>query len=363
MRLKKILFLSFAGIIIPFLTIFLMSQNSFALTFPLQFGQSYGKLGTATVIRPWTDFNDTIIQSFSPSDNKYMLTGLLLYPSIPAKTAVGFSINNIDVSWRQYNNGNPSFFNGVNPCNYVSAGGITGMNYQISNCTYSAANGGTGGTDYYHISFNLVAYATTSINIPANALYISIGNRASGFWENNILNTNTIYYNSFDYSSIEYYTSATDGLLQQQINQNQTIINQNNQIIQNQQATTDAINDMNDTITDSDSSGAESSAGSFFENFDTNTFGLTGIITAPLNLIQSITSSNCTDLVLPLPFVDENLTLPCMSNIYSEHFGAFYQIYQIITFGFIAYWVCVRIFFLVKDFKNPDHDEVEVLDL
>lgn len=119
----------------------------------------------------------------------------------------------------------------------------------------------------------------------------------------------------------------------------------------------------NDILKDDDTKGAQDSAGGFFNDFTTDTHGLTSIITAPLSLISSITSSSCSPLVIPLPFVDKDLTLPCMSSIYSQHFGSFLSIYQMITFGIIAYWVCVRIFNLVKDFKNPDHDEIEVLDL
>lgn len=119
----------------------------------------------------------------------------------------------------------------------------------------------------------------------------------------------------------------------------------------------------NDLLEDDDTQGAQDSAGGFFNGFTTDTHGLTSIITAPLSLISSITSSSCSPLVIPLPFVDKDLTLPCMSSIYSQHFGSFLSIYQVITFGIIAYWVCVRIFNLVKDFKNPDHDEIEVLDL
>ena len=118
-----------------------------------------------------------------------------------------------------------------------------------------------------------------------------------------------------------------------------------------------------DTLTDDDSSGATGEAGNFFNNFTTNTHGLTGIITAPLSAIQSLTSQSCSPLVLPLPFVNQNLTLPCMRPIYDQHFGSFMQIYDVITLGIISYWVMVRIFSLVKDFKNPEHDEVEVLDL
>ena len=112
-----------------------------------------------------------------------------------------------------------------------------------------------------------------------------------------------------------------------------------------------------------DTSESTAEAGDFFSGFTTNTHGLTGIITAPLTLIGNITSSTCSPLSVPLPFVGENLSLPCMSSIYSRYFGNFYNMYKIITFGIVAYWVCVRVFSLVKDFKNPEHDEIEVMDL
>lgn len=127
--------------------------------------------------------------------------------------------------------------------------------------------------------------------------------------------------------------------------------------------TNQKLDNINDSITNSNSAGAQDDAGNFFSGFQTNTHGLTGIITAPLNLIQSITSQSCSSLGIPLPFVNETLNLPCMSEIYQQNFGPFLLLYQTITTGFIGYWVIVRIFALVKDFKNPDHDEVEVLDL
>lgn len=121
--------------------------------------------------------------------------------------------------------------------------------------------------------------------------------------------------------------------------------------------------EQNDLLNDDNVSESSSTGSDFFNNFNTSDHGLTGIITAPLNLITSITSKTCSPLVLPLPFVNQSLSLPCMSSIYSQYFGSFYDIYKIITFGIVAYWVCVRIFALVKDFKNPEHDEIEVVDL
>lgn len=103
--------------------------------------------------------------------------------------------------------------------------------------------------------------------------------------------------------------------------------------------------------------------GNIFSDFSSNTFGLTSIITAPLSLIRSLSSTSCIPLNLPLPFVGGTLTLPCMYSFYSSTFGVLFTLYQTITFGIVAYWVMVRIFNMVKDFKNPDHDEIEVIDL
>ena len=123
------------------------------------------------------------------------------------------------------------------------------------------------------------------------------------------------------------------------------------------------IDDLNDTLTDSSIEGAESSGDSFFGDYQDKDYGLSDIITLPLSFIQGLTNSTCSNLTLPLPFVNQNLTLPCMSLIYSEHFGAIYTIYQTVTTALIGYWVAVRIYGLVKDFKDPENDKIEVMDL
>ena len=157
-------------------------------------------------------------------------------------------------------------------------------------------------------------------------------------------------------------------LKSQETNQDYTAIlneikNNQNDYKKELQDVNSSIKKTQETIEDTDTQGAQDSAGGFFNDFTTDTHGLTAIITAPLSLISSITSKSCSPLSIPLPYVDKDLTLPCMGAIYSNYFGSFLSIYQVITFGIVAYWVCVRIFNLVKDFKNPDHDEIEVLDL
>lgn len=121
------------------------------------------------------------------------------------------------------------------------------------------------------------------------------------------------------------------------------------------------LGNLNDNLTDD--SIDNSSANSFFDNYKDNDYGLSSVITAPLQFIQNLNSNVCNELSVPLPYVNKNLKLPCMSSIYSNYFGSFFTMYQAITTGFIAYWVAVRIFALVKGFKDPEDDKIEVMDL
>lgn len=123
-------------------------------------------------------------------------------------------------------------------------------------------------------------------------------------------------------------------------------------------------NETQSYLEDSNTTQAESEASDFFEDFEQEDFGgLSAIITAPLNTIRSLLNSNCTNLVLPLPFVNENLTLPCMNSIYTTHFGAFFAIYQTIILAIIAYRCIRSIYYDIHGFTNPNDDRIEVMDL
>ena len=174
--------------------------------------------------------------------------------------------------------------------------------------------------------------------------------------ENNIFNFQSnanVVNNIFGFSYNITYSSSISG----------AINNQTEEITKGQQETNQQLGDLNNNITNSDTTEANSSANDFFSGFESDDFGLSSIITAPLNLIKSITSSTCTPIGFKAPFVNQQVTLPCMGAIYKEHFGTFLTIYQTITFGMVAYWVSVKIFAMVKGFKDPDSDRIEVLDL
>lgn len=125
--------------------------------------------------------------------------------------------------------------------------------------------------------------------------------------------------------------------------------------------TNSAINNVNDSINNDN---VDSGVGSdFFNDFQDNSHGLTGIITAPLTAIQSITSSTCQPLTIPIPFTNGNVSLPCMTQIYQNNIPTIYNIWKVVSFGIIAYFICIDIFHIVKGFKDPESDKVEVLDL
>ena len=123
--------------------------------------------------------------------------------------------------------------------------------------------------------------------------------------------------------------------------------------------TNSAINDLNDTMKDS----AIDDKTSFFTGFSNDTHGLTGIITLPLSTIQSLTNSSCVSLNIPIPFTSSNVTLPCMTQVYQTYIPTVYSLWQVVTFGIISYFICIDIFKMVKGFKDPNDDKVEVLDL
>lgn len=119
--------------------------------------------------------------------------------------------------------------------------------------------------------------------------------------------------------------------------------------------------ELKDAITSDD---VESGVGGgFFDDFTDNQHGLTGIITAPLNAIQRLTSSTCQPLSVPIPFTNSNVSLPCMTQVYETNIPTVYNIWKIVSFGIIGYFICIDIFHIVKGFKDPESDKVEVLDL
>lgn len=101
----------------------------------------------------------------------------------------------------------------------------------------------------------------------------------------------------------------------------------------------------------------------FFTNFRTNFHGLSDIISTPLYAIKKLNTGVCTPLEIPIPYTDKNISLPCMTTVYQNNMPEILNIWQIVTNGLIAYYIILDLFRIVKSFKEPEEDKIEVVDL
>ena len=121
------------------------------------------------------------------------------------------------------------------------------------------------------------------------------------------------------------YVSADNYASQSLINQNSQIINQNTTIINQNQETNDKLDETNENLDDIESAitddtppdldGLNDSAGWLPAG------PIDSILNLPLALLNNLTdnlSDTCQPISLPLPYVDEDITLPCLNTIYSE---------------------------------------------
>ena len=201
-----------------------------------------------------------------------------------------------------------------------------------------------------------------------NATNILSFNLSLSSYQSSSVGSREVGYAIINTSSLSCSTSTSDITNSVNSAANNIINNNNsntNRIIDSQNQTKQSIDETNNILNDSDISQSQQQANSFFNNFENEDFGLSGVITAPLEFIKSLSSSTCSPLQLTIPFVPGNNTidLPCMTTIYSQYFGSILTIYQTLTFGLIAYYVVLDIFRMVQGFKNPNSDKIEVVDL
>lgn len=146
----------------------------------------------------------------------------------------------------------------------------------------------------------------------------------------------------------------TSALLGQITNQNNTMINQNQQIINNG-------NQLNDNLTNDNIEGATDSAGSFFDNFtDNDNGGISGIVTAPLVAINAMLNGTCSPLTTT--FKGKEISLQCGTQLWSRLSGL-KDFLNVVLGGLLCYRICIKLFKLIQNMKNPDNDRVEVMDL
>lgn len=178
----------------------------------------------------------------------------------------------------------------------------------------------------------------------------------------------------FDVSSVDsvsgvlqiYFTSPSDSFYNNiQINLDTSFYlgQENDKVSQAIDKQTEENKKFYDNVLDTDTSDSQTKGSNFFKNYNSNSHGLSGIITAPLKFLQSLTGAKCSPLKFELPFVKKEVQLQCMKSIYQTHFGVFYTLWQTLTTGLIAYTVCLNFYKKIRDLQNPDNDKIEVLNL
>ena len=181
-----------------------------------------------------------------------------------------------------------------------------------------------------------------SVNVPNE---INITNLSFGIFGNNSDNIASTVYTAYNVVSSEDPSGTI-------INQNNTIINQNEQ-------TNQELEDINSNLTD---------------ETPPNTDGLNGaagwlpagpvdsLINLPLSFFNSISrdlGSSCKPVSLPLPYVNKNLTLPCMSTFYEGiKINSFMDWVGLIASGFILFSYLLKLYKWVDDtltFRENNH--------
>lgn len=194
------------------------------------------------------------------------------------------------------------------------------------------------------ISSHLVSYSCVDLDGFTNAFELNFNGQIQG--TDLFMINHQFYINRFDDSS-----SAINGSL----NNINDSINSSNQ----------KIDEVNGSINNSDVSGANSDLNNFTENelFKDST-GILAIIQAPINMLNSITSATCSPLTLPIPYMNFDIKIPCLSTVLSKHFSSeLLTLLKLAINGFIIYKVLCSLVMDIHSYKDPDSDKLEVLDL
>ena len=143
-------------------------------------------------------------------------------------------------------------------------------------------------------------------------------------------------------------------------NSTNTIINNNNQNTQN---IIDSQNQINNTLNDDNVDESTDKALDFFNNFDSgNTGTLTDIISLPLDFLDKL-NDTCSPIVLPVPYMG-NITLPCIQSYLSTFLpDSFLNLIRLVVNGFLMYKIIISLIDFINTLKDPNNDDLEVMDL
>lgn len=173
---------------------------------------------------------------------------------------------------------------------------------------------------------------------------------------NSVISNLGVYVFSFDIEPVGIWTSGIKDIID---NSGFASADSVEQVQESVDKVEQEIQQTNDTITNDDTSGAQDSADGFFNDFQSEDFGLSSIVTAPLRGINAMLTDTC---VAPsATYKGQTFSLPCGSMLWSRPGGEdFKSFINVMYGGFLAYLVISKFFLDVETLKNPNSDKVEV---
>lgn len=294
-------------------------------------------------------------ESYSPTyDNYEYLTGIDNYISYSVSNGTTYTVK---VFWSvtSLNAFNSDFVRDrLNGLTYVH--GVNGVvTYQKTTYTKNSC------LNYQSKEYCTYNFITTyTFNATTNATAFRVGtynyNASSMFGTGNYLT------HQASVNSIDVIVNADNTIINQNeqiIDQNQTIIDNSNQTNEKIDKTNEELGDLNDNLTSEegpDTSGLGDVAGWLPAG------PVDSLINLPLSLFNSISrdlSSSCKPINLPLPYVNKDLTLPCMSTFYDGiGIGDFMNWIGIIASGFMLFSYLMKLYKWVDDtltFRENNH--------
>lgn len=97
--------------------------------------------------------------------------------------------------------------------------------------------------------------------------------------------------------------------------------------------------------------------------FSDDFYGLSAILTTPLNYIRNLNNYTCSSLVIALPFISSNITIPCLSETIYSTLGSLINIIHIVMYGIVSWFIGKDLFQTIFDAFKPNKNKIEVIDL
>lgn len=133
------------------------------------------------------------------------------------------------------------------------------------------------------------------------------------------------------------------------------------EIANNTGETNNKLDDLNDNITNSDTTGSQNTANGFFNNFNTDdNGGISAIVTAPLRAINSMVDGTCQPLTAT--WRGKTISLPCGTEFWDK-MSPIRTFLNVIEGGIICYGILVDLYKMINRMKDPEDDRVDVMKL